>query len=147
MIKTFRGLLADGEQDTIRLGTNQGLIGYRIVKFEIMPETPTSAGGVEHIVQLWKVKQDSVPTAAPAPIDFSNSLLLAAGIYIGNDDPQYAHTNQVIFESEVFNQDIYITHSDTNGNDNVNYYIELEQLKLDLSEATVATLKDMRGRN
>ena len=27
----------------------------------------------------------------------------------------------------------------------MNYYIELEQVKLDLNEATVATLKDMRG--
>jgi hypothetical protein len=28
----------------------------------------------------------------------------------------------------------------------MNYYIELEKVKLDLNEATVATLKDMRGR-
>jgi hypothetical protein len=28
----------------------------------------------------------------------------------------------------------------------MNYYLELEQVKLDLNEATVATLKDMRGR-
>jgi len=45
----------------------------------------------------------------------------------------------------VVNQDIYITHIDTNGAIPCNYYIELEQVKLDLSENTVATLKDIRN--
>jgi hypothetical protein len=144
-IKTFRGLMQDGAQDTVSLHTNNGATGYRIVKFQIIAETPTSAGGVEHIVQIWKTKQATVPTAAPAPIDFSNQVLLGAAIYIANDDPQYAHTTEVIFDQEIFNQDIYITHTDTNGNDPVNYYIELEQVKLDLNENTVATLKDIRN--
>ena len=39
-IKTFRGQLADEEQDTIRLSTNTGLIGYRIRKFQLMPANP-----------------------------------------------------------------------------------------------------------
>ena len=144
-IKTFRGLMADGAQDTISLHTKDGAIGYRIVKFQIMAETPTGGGAVEHIVQIWKIKQTTVPTAAPAPIDFSDNRLLAAAIYIAEDSPQYAHTSDVIFDKEIFNQDIYVTHSDTNGTDNVNYYIELEQVKLDLNENTVATLKDIRN--
>ena len=44
-IKTFRGLLADGGQDTIVLHTNDGSTGYRIVKFQLMPDAP---GTVEH---------------------------------------------------------------------------------------------------
>ena len=40
----------------------------------------------------------------------------------------------------------YITLQDTQNAGGSNYYIELEQIKLDLNEATVATLKDMRGR-
>jgi len=53
----------------------------------------------------------------------------------------------VIFDNEVFNQDIYITYTDNGGgsNEDINYYIELEQIKLDLSENTVATLKDIRN--
>jgi len=40
MIKTFRGLIADGETDTIVLHTNDGSIGYRIVKFQVIQEQP-----------------------------------------------------------------------------------------------------------
>jgi hypothetical protein len=147
MIKSFRGLLADGAQDTIRLGTNQGLTGYRIVKFQIMSNLPTSGGHKEHVVQIWKVEQDSVPSAAPAPVDFSNGLLLGAAWALSSDSPAYASTQDILFDSEVFNQDIYVTHTDTDGTDSCNYYIELEQVKLDVNEAAVATLKDMRASN
>ena len=41
-----------------------------------------------------------------------------------------------------FNQDIYIT---CKSSGNMNYYMELEQIKLDLNENTVATLKDIRN--
>jgi len=147
MIKSFRGLMLDGGQDTIRLGTNQGLIGYRIKKFQIMPSLPTSGGHKEHVVQIWKVYQTTVPTvAADVIVDFSNGLLLGAAWSLNSDSPAYATTQDVIFDSEVFNQDIYVTHTDTDGTDTVNYYIELEQVKLDVNEAAVATLKDMRGR-
>jgi len=50
----------------------------------------------------------------------------------------------MIFDQEIFNQDIYIGTKDTQGNA-MNYYIELEQVKLDLSQSTVATLKDIRN--
>ena len=36
-IKTFRGKLADDTQDTINLHTNNGLVGYRIKKFQLVP--------------------------------------------------------------------------------------------------------------
>ena len=45
----------------------------------------------------------------------------------------------------IFNQDIYVTHKDVAVGQTVNYYIELEQIKLDLNENTVATLKDIRN--
>ena len=45
----------------------------------------------------------------------------------------------------VFNQDIYIAHKDYNSGEEINYHLELEQIRLDLNEATVATLKDMRA--
>ena len=49
-----------------------------------------------------------------------------------------------IFDNTIVNQDIYITHSDIVGTTPCNYYLELEQVKLDLNENTVATLKDIR---
>ena len=42
-IKTFRGLMAADTQDTIVLHTNTGSTGYRIVKFQIMGNTPGTA--------------------------------------------------------------------------------------------------------
>jgi len=145
MIKTFRGLMADGAQDTIVLHTNDGSMGYRIVKFEIMPNLPTSGGHKEHVVQIWKVQQTTVPTGAPAPIDFSDNTLLGAAWSLSSDSPAYATSQDVIFDKDIFNQDIFITHTDTDGTDTCNYYIELEQVKLDLNKNIVATLKDIRN--
>ena len=36
VVKTFRGLLADGAQERIKLQTSTGKVGYRIVKFQVM---------------------------------------------------------------------------------------------------------------
>ena len=44
-----------------------------------------------------------------------------------------------------YNQDIYVTAVDTESSSATNYYIELETVKLDLSESTVASLKDIRN--
>jgi len=144
MIKTFRGLLADGGQDQIRLQTIKGKVGYRIVKFQIMSYLPTSGGHKEHVVQIWKSEQTSVPTAAPAPINFTDSDLLAAAWSLSSDSPAYATTQDVIFDNEMFNQDIFVTHTDTDGTDTCNYYLELEVIPLDDAGAEYTTLKDMR---
>jgi len=52
----------------------------------------------------------------------------------------------VIFDSEIFNQDIYLTHTDTGGAVACNYYIELEVIPLDDAGAEYATVKDLRTR-
>ena len=140
MIKTFRGLLADGAQDTIVLHTNDGSTGYRIVKFELMfTDVATS---VKSVVQIWKTLQTTVVDT----IDFSDQTLLAAAIMSGKaDQTAYPEDLVVTFDREIFNQDIYITHSEVAGAQTINYYLELEQFKLDLGESTVATLKDIRN--
>tara|TARA_R100001530_G_scaffold123363_1_gene91293 strand:- start:42 stop:473 length:432 start_codon:yes stop_codon:yes gene_type:complete len=143
MIKTFRGLLADEEQDTIRLGTNNGLTGYRIVKFEMMANTP---GVVEiaHVIKIYTREQDTVD----AVIDFDDQGLLAAGYLESHGAIQDANYNpNTIFEDKIVNQDIFITHKDVKTGEACNYYLELEQVKLELGEASVATLRDMRGTN
>ena len=55
------------------------------------------------------------------------------------------NSQTVIFDNEIFNQDIYVCHKAVTGTHPINYYIELEQIRLDLSENTVATLKDIRN--
>lgn len=142
-IKSFRGLLEDGEVRTIRLSTNDGLTGYRIVKFQIIGEKPAGANQ-ESVVQLWTVEQDS----ASAEIDFEIPTLLGAAYLEGAADAKTESQSQIIiFDHVKFNQDIYVTHSDSETGESCNYYIELEQVKLSVDEAAVATLKDMRGRN
>ena len=42
-IKSFRGQIAMGGQETIRLSTNQGTVGYKIKKFRLMSSAPGTA--------------------------------------------------------------------------------------------------------
>ena len=149
-IKTFRGLVADEGQDTIVLHTNDGSTGYRIVKMDIMTNIPhVAATDTEHIVMVWKVKRstaDLTSTVTTQP-DFSNNELLAVGIAL-NDVTGSGHGlfDDVIFDNEIFNQDIYVTHRDEGGSTVAcNYYLELEQINLDLNQNTVTTLKDIRN--
>lgn len=139
MIKTFRGLIADGAIDTIVLHTNDGSIGYRIVKLALIAEDPGSENNVG-VLKIFKVSQTGTPTST---IDLSDNTLLAAASYISNTDKSLG-PQTIIFDKEVFNQDIYVTYQDAQNKD-MNYYIELEQFNLDINSNTIATLKHMRN--
>ena len=142
MIKSFRGKLADGEVQKIKLSTKQGLVGYRISKFELVTSNPGGANA-EHCVKVFTTPQDT----ATNTIDFSDPTLLAIGLATNAATGYRSFYNErIVFDSMTFNQDIYVTHHENHSSEDVNYVIELEQVKLDLTEATVATLKDMRGR-
>tara|TARA_Y100000034_G_C6541065_1_gene233397 strand:- start:18 stop:446 length:429 start_codon:yes stop_codon:yes gene_type:complete len=142
MIKTFRGQLADGDIETIRLSTNNGLTGYKIKKFQIMPATPAGATGA-FVGQIYTIE----PAAATASVDFNDGTMIAASIYITATATNDNFDTSVIVDNKIFNQDIFVGMVDGTASEACNYYIELEQVKLDLAEATVATLKDMRGAN
>jgi len=124
--------------DTIVLHTNTGSTGYRIVKFELFPGLPNV--NQDSLVNIFKVPQGAASTTS----DFSDQTLLASGLYMARESnfDQFQH---VVFDTEIFNQDIYITHTEGGASRTINYYIELEQVKLDLNENTVATLKDIRN--
>jgi len=141
---SFRGLLADNGQERISLTTRNGETGYKIVKFELMGNTPGAASSdMEAVTKIYKTQQSTVT----AEIDFSDNRLLAAGSYTQNSSSfNYPSSLQVVFDNEIFNQDIYITHQDLQ-NQPINYYIELEQMDLALDEAIVATLKDIRNND
>ena len=138
--KSFRGLIADNSIDSISLRTNNGSTGYRITKFEIMPQDPGN-NDTENVVKIFKIPQ----TTTSSTIDFSDNTLLAAGYYLSGSATTRMQDVTVVFDNEIFNQDIFVTNVDTASSGAVNYYIELEQIKLDLSENTVATLKDIRN--
>jgi len=140
MIKTFRGLLADGGQDRIRLSTVKGKVGYRIAKFQLLFDKPGTQSA-EHIVKIYKDEQ----TTIDGVINFTDSTLLAAGFLSGAASPTYPEDLTVIFDTEIFNQDIFITQYDNQTGEKCNYYIELEVIPLDDAGAEYTTLKDMRS--
>jgi len=142
MIKTFRGLLADGGQDRIRLSTIKGKVGYRIVKFQVVSNNPTGAD-VESIVSIWKDEQ-SLPLPS-ATIDFTDSMLLATAFFTNAKTIPNTSTVVTIFDNQTVNQDIYISaKAGGGGADSMNYYLELEVIPLDDAGAEYTTLKDMR---
>jgi hypothetical protein len=134
-IKSFRGQLANDGTDTISLHTNNGSTGYKIVKLHIIDGQPGDKNS-KNLFQIYKINK-----GVGATVDFSDNTLLG----VAYRTPQY-NADTIIFDNEVFNQDIYIFHKDISGNaTSCNYYIELEVMKLALDENTVATLKDIRN--
>jgi len=140
-IKSFRGLIANEGIETITLHTNTGSTGYKIKKIQLYPNKP----GDEHYlsaVKIYTIPQTGTPDEVT---DFSDPTLLAAAFFQDNSDKAYPADLDVVFDNMTFNQDIYITHKSKSGTASINYYIELEVVKLDLNENTVATLKDIRN--
>jgi len=142
MIKTFRGLIADDTQDTINLHTNDGKTGYRIVKFHVFPADPGNQH-YEAILKIYKISQTTITST----VDFSDQTLIGAAFYQDAEGQAYPSSDVIVFDNEVFNQDIYITYKATSESTGtpMNYYIELEQMPLDLNESTVATLQSIRN--
>ncbi len=140
MNKSFRGQLGDGEKEKIRLSTNDGLTGYKVIKFQILPLIPGNSTQ-EIVSKIFTIEPANVNTA----VNFNDPTLLGAAVYSQSAD-SWTSFQTVIFDDKIFNQDIFITMDDSQNVAGANYYIELEQVKLDINEATVATLKDMRGR-
>jgi len=139
MIKSYRGLIASGAQHTIPLHTNDGKTGYKVIKFEIMPVDANTT--TENVVKIYKISQTTVTT----DIDFNDNTLLAASAINDSTDPGQPPSAIVIFDNEVFNQDIYVTHTDTIGATPVNYYMELEQISLTEDQALIAIVKNLRN--
>ena len=102
-IKSFRGRIADGEVQSINLHTNNGMTGYKITKFQLLPIDSNET--VEQSVKIYSIPQ----TTATEDINFADNTLLAAGIVHANADRDFVSPDTVIFDNMVFNQDIFIT--------------------------------------
>jgi len=140
VVKSFRGLLADGAEEKLNLHTPNGKHGYRITKLELITETPGQVDHAEHIVKINKTQ-----TTVDGVIDFSDNALLAAGITFNRTDAsQGMGPMTVIFDQEIFNQDIFITHFEAINAIPCNYYLELELITLSDFEAQAAILKSIR---
>ena len=141
MIKTFRGLMTDASQDTIHLKTLTGRMGYRISKLQVFPNSPGTLE-YEGVVKIFKTDQTG---AIVGTVDFSDTTLLGVGYYAWSNSK--AHSPLIsVFDIEIFNQDIFVTYKANTGTASMNYYLELEQIKLDSNETAVATLKNIKNR-
>jgi len=139
MIKTYKGKLADDGQDKIRLRTNDGNIGYRIIKFKSISSTP-GVGDQEFVTKIYKLFQSSIDAA----VNFTDGDLLGVSAVSHSASISEPYSQEVIFDQEIFNQDIYVTGSATAGTVDMNYYLELEQIKLNENQSTMATLQSLR---
>ncbi len=142
MIKTFRGQITNDGQEEIVLHTNNGSVGYRIIKFQVLPSNPEGAT-TESLITVWSTLTARDGQVGVGTINFAAQELLAVVYWssssAGATNPE---DSTVIFDTALFNQDIYLT---CKSSGSMNYYIELEQFKLDLNENTVATLKNIRN--
>lgn len=140
VVKSFRGRIIGGEVKQINLHRVTGSMGYRIIKFDLLPVLGDAA--YETTVQIFSTPQ----TTASATIDFSNQELLGAAWYAfeGSGSAMATGYMKQVFDNVIFNQDIFVTCFVSQTVD-INYYIELEQMNLDIGEQTVATLKDVRN--
>ena len=140
-IKTFRGLMTDGDVRQIRLRTIDGEIGYKMRSFRLMAFEP-GADNYEAIVKVYSVPQ----ATATASIDFSDLTLLGAGFFTGDTTQQTMKWDTTIVTDAIFNQDIYVTYNDLQGSDaQMNFQIRLEQLLLTDNQNTVATLRNLKN--
>ena len=137
MIKTFKGKLASAQQDQIPLAGGADNIGYRIVKMELMSETPGVGSNAEHVVKVYKKKQTSVD----GTINFDDDSLLAAGWLPMKTSEYLTSENVTLFDDEVGNQDIFVTGIDVAGAEPINYLIHMEEVKINDSEAAVINYK------
>jgi len=131
MIKTFKGIVADETQDKIHITGVESGKGFRIVKLEMIPQNVSTTTN-EIILKIYKASQ----TTTTAVIDFSDDALLGVGFWTNNADTHLQPWNYVtIFDKEVINQDLYLTMVNVTSSDPVNYYIELEEVKMSDAEA------------
>jgi len=134
-------MLAIGTQDKIKLSTLNGKTGYRIKKVEIINKT-TGAVAPELVFKIFKTDQTGAIAAA---VDFSEGDLLAM-VYYTSFTAGGANTSAIIFDNEVFNQDIFVSVTDAaGGTDPCNYYIELETMTITDIQSTQLTLQSLRN--
>ena len=140
-IISYKGTLAMGLEDRIKLSTIKGKVGYKINKFQLMSTTP-GAAAYEYVGKITKVKDTNIgPT-----VQFTNSDLLAIAYHKADYSASRTEVGDIIiFDNEKFNQDIYVNITDAaSGTVPCNYYIELETMALSDLETTYLTLQNIK---
>jgi hypothetical protein len=122
---SFRGLLADGGQDKIRIEGATGEIAWRITKLQIISNNMNE--DAEHIVQVFREEQSSISNL----YNFNEEELLGAAFLRVNKTAPGTNISTIVFDNTLFVRNIWITHDDVGGSSvSCNYYIELEEVKV-----------------
>lgn len=141
---TYRGSLSHEEKRKIDLETKTGSLGYRIIRFELMPRNfGSSSNELESTVKVY----GNDPGTPDSVVNFDDMDLLAVAT-LGMDS--VASTNPMslwaTFDALMFNQNVYITHYNNHADlAPVNFYLELEQFTISPLESATLTLKNMRN--
>ena len=130
---SFRGLLASGAQQKIRIQGPVGSIAWRITKFQTVGYDPTTLRS-ESVTKIYRETQ----TTFNVQIDFNDAELLGVAVWKNYEDAHRPLTQSVIFDNTLFSRNIYVTQKDTDDNP-INYYIELEEVPV--GAATLMQLK------
>ena len=137
---SYRGTLAIGEEDRIRLKTIKGEVGYKINKFQIISTTP-GGGNAEFIGKITKVTDPNIGTT----VNFTDADLMAVAYLQDHSSSANSASEVIIFDNEITNQDMFVNITDAGGETvPCNYYIELETMKLSDIQTTQLTLKNLR---
>jgi len=135
-VHSFRGLLTDsdpGNQEEINLERQNVNLAYRIVKLQIIQEEPGEAS-IEATVKIYREEQSSVDNT----INFTDTDLLGVA-YFANGAITQRFDTIIIFDNTLFSRNIYVTHSEVDGNASCNYYLEIEEVPV-----TAATLMQLK---
>jgi len=124
---SFRGFLASGAQQRIRIQGATGTVAWRITKFELMGTTP-GANSPEHVAKIYREEQTSIT----GTVDFRQDELLAVALWHKSSNIQYPTTDDVIFDNVLFVRNIYVSQIDIASGvlGDCNYYVELEEVKV-----------------
>ena len=139
---TFRGMLAIGAVDQLRLKTNNGKTGYQVTKFQTISNRP----GAQDSTSVTTIFKKSTGVAAGVErIDLTNPNVIAVSYQKNGDGTTETDATTIIADPMVFNQDVFITAGNPDGGtEPVNYYIEIESMAINDIEATQLTLQSIR---
>ena len=138
-VHSFRGLLADGGEDKISIQGSVGAIAWRITKFEVMG--PDANTNIESTVKIYREGQSSIV----GTVDFTEDELLGAAIYNDESGPHYLPgAPTTIFDNSLFVRNIYVSQKCADNVGAMNYYIELEEVKVGKSGMAQLSLASAR---
>ena len=138
---SYRGQLLDGVQQKISLSTPKGKRGYKITKFQTLSPQP----GVDSSELVCKVYSKDQTNQISGTVNFDEGDLLGVSFYGSSATSQSGTIETIIFDNEVFNQDVFIYAVDNKGGTiSTNFYLELETMELSDTQSTQLTLKNLR---